>query len=561
MLSLLFAFAQGELRLELAQTLVPEFEVSDQRLIGLASGDDSGPRSLVLLGARGEVRVFAHDGAIREAGVLSPAGTAALQLADPARALVDLARLRRGQGLDLLVLGPKDTRVFARQGESFAGEGVLLARRATHSLRVGAPRFVDVAQDVNGDGCDDLVVPSATNLKLWLSSAPAAGGDTPWPTFAQTATLAVEVEVALDVDSAQLSDLQSSEFAIPSIVARDVNGDDRADLLVSQGSLRAFHLQAADTTFPEAPSVRVDLSIFRDTLEQAEIRPGHTLAVDDSASYQLRDLDGDKIMDCVIAHRRKVWVFHGTSAGPQFKEPSTILKTSDDITALQLIRLDDDTLPDLLLVKVQVPTIATLVRGIFGEWDVQVSAVGYLSKDGRSFESTPSKRAELAVRLPAILKLMKNPASFLKRFEEVGARFRRSVWGDFDGNGTRDVVLAGGDGVALELWLSDAGEAASSGSFDGESLLNQILFEDAQRVWDLERIATWLGSLADRRTAVLTGGKPSNEQFPIRPQAEASLVGMDAGDLDGDGRAELLLSYKLIPSGARAFDILRLVRD
>jgi hypothetical protein len=379
-----------------------------------------------------------------------------------------------------------------------------------------------------------------------------------WPEFVQTASLAVEVNVGHETDGEQLSDRLRASFSIPSIVARDVNGDGRADLLVSTGMLRAFHLQAEDGTFPELPSVKVDLSIFRDSFEAAQLRPGHTLAIEDKASYELRDLDGDGILDYVIAHRRKVWVFHGTSAGPQFQTPSAILKTADDITALQLVRLNGDALPDLLLVRVQVPTIAALLRGIFGEWDVQVSAVGYLSKDGRSFEATPSKRAELSVRLPAILKLVKNPASFLKRFEEVGARFRRSVWGDFDGNGTRDVVLVAQDGAALELWLSDSEDAASSASFDGEALLNQILFEDSQRVWDLERIATWLGGLADQRTAVLTGGKPPSAQFPIRPSAQASLVDMEAGDFDGDGRVELLLNYTLIPSGERIFDIVQL---
>ena len=35
---------------------------------------------------------------------------------------------------------------------------------------------------------------------------------------------------------------------------------------------------------------------------------------------------------------------------------------------------------------------------------------------------------------------------------------------------------------------------------------------------------------------------------------------MEAADLDGDGRDELILTYTLIPSGARVFDILRLSR-
>jgi hypothetical protein len=330
-------------------------------------------------------------------------------------------------------------------------------------------------------------------------------------------------------------------------------------LLVSQGTVRAFHLQAADATFPEAPSLQIDLKVFRDTIEKAERRPGRTLGIGDHATYETRDLDADGIPDYVIAHRRKVWVFHGTKEGPQFKLPSAILKTADDITALQLVRLDEDELPHLLLIKVQIPTIAALVRGVFGEWDVEIGAAGYLSKGGRAFESTPSKRAELAVRLPAILRLLKNPETFLKRFEEIGARFRRSVWGDFDGNGVQDVALSGEDGLHLELWLADPSQADTKRSLDGEAVLAQLLFDDRQRVWDIDRIAGWVGGLAERRTAVLTGGKPSDAKFPLRPRADATIESMEAADLDGDGRAELVLRYTLA-NGETVFDFLRLAR-
>ncbi|HTF87157.1 MAG TPA: VCBS repeat-containing protein [Planctomycetota bacterium] len=570
---LVLAQQKALVRLELAQSLSPDFEISDHRLVDLDAESEKGATELVLLGSTGQVRVFAR--ATQDPGklILAPTPLGATRIADSSRALVDFAHFGERAGLDLVVIGPKDTRVFPREGAGFAAEGVVLAKRATHGLRVGAPRFVDVVQDVNGDGRADLVVPSSESLRLWLGAAPAATPASPWPEFTPGATLAVEVSKSHDTDAGKLSDVLEASFSIPSIVARDVNGDGRADLLVSQGTVRAFHLQAADTTFPEVPSVRIDLSVFRDTIEKAQLRAGHTLAIGDKATYEVRDLDVDGIPDYVIAHRRKVWVFHGTSQGPQFKQPSAILKTSDDITALQLVRLDADKYPDLLLIKVQIPTIAAFVRGVFSEWEVEVTAAGYLSKEGeragqasspggerRVFESTPSKRAELAVRLPSILRLIKNPESFLKRFEEIGARFRRSVWGDFDGNGVRDVVLATEDGLQVELWLSDETEEAGSRSLDGEALLAQLLFEDPERVWDVDRIAAWLGGLAERRTDALTGGKPSTAQFPLRSRTDASITSLEAADLDGDGRAELVLRYALIPSGAVVFDILRLAR-
>ena len=121
------------------------------------------------------------------------------------------------------------------------------------------------------------------------------------------------------------------------------------------------------------------------------------------------------------------------------------------------------------------------------------------------------------------------------------------------------VHTAGADGRQLEIWLSEDAEADGSRSLDGEALLTQLLFEDEPRVWDLDRIAGWLGGLAERRTALLTGGKPSAAQFPIRPMEQARLITIEAADLDGDGREELVLRYELTAGNACVFDVLRML--
>ncbi|MFN0008192.1 MAG: FG-GAP repeat domain-containing protein [Planctomycetota bacterium] len=553
LLALVFASAQAPVarpQLMLARTLEPGFQIAPHRWV-----DVDGDRSpeLVLVGRAGEVRTYKNGGG-------GPLGE--LRLADPAHTLVDTARVSGGEGpVQLICASPAGVQVFAvGEGGGFSTQVAATIARARFTLRVGRPTLSDLAQDVNNDGRPDLVIPGPATCELWLNEGiRPATGDEParWPTWRKTATVAVDLTTSIERSNGNLSDVLSASFTIPALTTRDVNGDERPDLLVVEGDRRAFHLQREDGSFPATPDVSVDLAIFRDSTEKAELRPGHTLAIEDSASFQARDLDGDGIQDYVIAHRRKVWVFRGGKAGPQFETPFAILKAADDITALQLARLDGDAFPDLLLVKVQVPTIATLVRGVFGEWDVDVAASGYLNPGGKGFETSPSLKSEIVLRLPSILSLMKQPEKVLERFEGVRDRFRESAWGDFDGSGTRDVALVSSDSTALEIWPVEDSNAASSASFDGEEMLRRLLFEDANKVWDVDRVVLWLGDLAERRTALLTGGRPAEGRFELRDKTKARLSALECADVDGDGREEVLLRYELSAPTRTVFDVLR----
>ncbi len=555
-LALLLAQSPAPTHLARVQTLEPPFALAAHRWVDV---DGDKRTELVVFGRAGEVRTYAQ--AAGAAGFAAqPLGS--LQLADPRHTLLDTAQLQGETGaLQLVAASPAGVQAFALDAQgAFAAPGEMLIAHARFKLRVGMPTLADLAQDVNNDGRPDLVLPGPQSCELWLNDGlgPATGGvPARWPSWRKAATVAVDLKSSNARANEELSDVLSSSFTIPALSTRDVNGDKRPDLLVVDGDKRGFHLQREDGSFPEQPDVALDLSIFRDSTEQADVRPGHTLVVDSAATFQSRDLDGDAIPDYVIAHRRKVWVFHGSKAGPQFQSPATILKAADDITALQLARLDADPYPDLLLVKVQVPTIATLVRGVFGEWDVDVSAAGYLNRAGKDFETSPSLKSDIVLRLPSILSLLKEPAKFLQRFEDVRSRFRESATGDFDGSGTKDVALISSDSSALEVWLVHDKAGTGPNKVDGEELLRKLLFEDPNKVWDIDRVVVWLGSMAERRTALLTGGRAPDARIELRDKATARLSALECADVDGDGREELLLRYEIGSPPHSVFDILR----
>jgi len=509
----------------------PRFEVVGHRCLD-ATAEQRG--ALLVFGRQGEVRSYgfgASDDLGKERG--------ALVLEHPERTLVDTATY--GDRRFVVTASPAGV-----QGYAIDADGVVAKTPATWiarakcQLRVQAPYLTAFVQDVNRDGAPDVVLPTPSVCELWLATFDAEKGA---PTFRKAATVSVDVTRWGARDGEFLSDQLESSFAIPNLDTRDVNGDGRPDLLVVQEQRRAFHLQRADGSFPVEPDVQVDLSIFRDTTEAANFQLGGVLTAGDRASWASRDLDHDGIPDYVIGHRRKVWVFRGGAEGPQFREPSAILKTAEDITVLSVLELDADQRPDLLIVKVQIPTLATLLRGLFGEWDVRIGALGYRNKGDATFENSPKWSNELTVRLPGIIGLAKNPEKILERFDDLEKRFRLNTRGDVDGDGKLDVLVATEDAKRVEVWI---GAGASSVDSEGERKVREILFDDKNTTWDVDRVVSALGGYAQRQVALLTGGRAADRSIELRDPDQAQLGALQCADLDGDGREEIVIGYRRV---------------
>lgn len=532
--------------LRVATSIEPAFALAEHRALDVGSLPGA---ELVCIGTAGEVRTF-HVGAEKTGTAL---GT--LTLGDPRHAVFAFQPLDGAGRPDLFVASPRGLQVFrAGTDGAFAAEPIVTAPRARQKLRTGQPVAAPLAVDIDGDGRTDAVVPDGEMLDVWLQRS--ATGEGASVAFTKGASVRIPVSTVRSTGATALSDRLSAAITIPNLRRLDVNGDGRLDIVVEDGELRAFHLVRADGSIPTEPDSVLDLSIFRDTTAEAQVAPGRTLAGLDRALHEMRDLNRDGIPDHVIAHRRKVWVFHGDRSAPRFQTPTSILKTADDVTALLLMDLDADERPDLVLLRVQVPSVATILRGLVSEWEIEVAAIGYRAGGERDFEPTPAWSSRIAFEVPAILSILKDPEAIVRRFEDVGNKLRASAEGDLDGDGIADAVVVAEDGTRLDLWLGDAA-AARAAKESPADIVRHALFDEKESTWNLDRLVSWFSGVAEQRIQALTGGRAPSAGLALRAAAEWRLTDVQAVDLDGDGRAEVVLRYDAPDGSKSVLDVVR----
>ncbi|MEM7309416.1 MAG: VCBS repeat-containing protein [Planctomycetota bacterium] len=538
-----------ELVVERRQTLRLPGPVAAWRALDL---DGDGPVELLTVDRAGRV-VVRRAG---EDGIYPVEVAGGIRLGEPARSLLALLPDPARGVLDLLVVDPGGTKLHRLvDGAGFDPEPVMLAERGVFELRTGRPLFADLVQDVNGDGRADLVLPEGRGVGLWMESEGQDGART----FRRAATVPVRIRHRQGAEVEALSSTIYETLSIPRLSTEDVNGDGRADLVVLEAARRAFHLQRADGSYALTPDATLDLSIFRDTTPEAKLAPGRTLVLGDDASVQSSDLDGDGIPDYVVAHRRKVWVFHGSEEGPQFVEPSSIFKTAEDITGLVLLDLDDDAFVDLLIYKVVVPSIGALLVGMFQSWDVEITAHGYRNLEGERFGTKPKHEGLVVLRLPPLLEVLRRPEDVLEKIEQAERTFRTASTGDFDGDGLRDVALIGEEGSLLEVWRTPSAEHLEAAEESDDAWVRRLIFEQEDPVFGLDRVLSYLSAFGERRTASLTGDRGSDARLDLGEGSGLPLVAAIPADVDGDGADELVTAYAAL-DGRLVVEILAVTR-
>jgi hypothetical protein len=478
----------------------------------------------------------------------------ALQLADPTHTLFAAADLLPQPGVELVIADPGGTGWLRWPDDdaTAAAAPQPLVRRARCQLRTDAPQRAPFVQDLDRDGRLDLLLPTPQGVATFVQEPPAADGTL---RFRALGPLTVPVQTEVEHEPRRRSSELRGSLVVPQLETEDLNGDGRPDLVTRDGSKHAFHLQTADGTF--APPIVVDLEQFRDSTPPAAVELGSTLVLGDRQLLQRGDVDGDGIPDHVIAHRRKVWTFRTGPGGPQFEQART-QAVADDVTAMLLVDLDDDAQADLLTFQVQLPGVGALLLGLVRSLDIDIRAVGYRSERG-AFANLPAWRRTVTLRIPPVLTLLGQQEELVQRFLDIVGKSRLGVRGAFTGATPSDLALVRTDGTGVELYPATTAPPRLD-SARGRRLLRQLLFDDPDPVFDLDRVFALVSGFVDELSGSLVGDRAPLHALPLRDPAQWRLVDLLAGDFDGVPGEELVAAYTPADGdeqSARCYDVLR----
>lgn len=412
-------------------------------------------------------------------------GSAAFVVSVPADACAFLAGdFDPLPGGELLVLCPTRLALLRRTGEV-----VDLAHMEgfyDYPEDGGLPVW-DLAQDLDGDGVVEVLVPTKDGYELYAR----VGGVGP---LAKRCVLTVTPETRFGpaFESQLLNRFLTATSRMRRLVVADMNGDGRKDLVAYRDKGLAQFLQRADGSFPPRPDSEDPL----DVVKQAE-SPGQEAKEGSEAFANVRldleDVDGDARADLVATRtlgeiglfeslRTQQLVFRGRDGGFSEGTPEVLLNIKGVSADPILIDWNGDGRRDLVVSSYRMDLFTNVKRALVES--LGITYMVYLRQEGSPwFGDEPDLSLEVDVPLEAL--------------EKRGGAQPVDLTADLDGDGTRDMLRRSPDGPLLVSF-----GAQQKGMFGGDD----PGFDEK----------------------VLQVGVPRSE--PPRPI-----------DLDGDGKDELVL--------------------
>lgn len=259
------------------------------------------------------------------------------------------------------------------------------------------------SRDINNDGRDDLIIPGAGTLQLFIRDAD--GG------YQQAISVLSDMRISSNLFVRQNLERDVGQtLTIPLIELRDVNNDQRPDL-ISETEER-FDVSLANASgdyFPQSPSFSIDREEIRERLGNFDVDQldfsNLTGILALTHEEILEDVNGDRIDDFVLREGGKVSLFTGNANGMDFSQPKQVLRSGGNVLKVFLHDEDGDGRKDLWLWRIEPISVGDLFLWLALSGSVNVEAFVYRN-EGESFARRPARQVSVALKFPSAVRMI-----------------------------------------------------------------------------------------------------------------------------------------------------------
>ncbi|MDX1491873.1 MAG: VCBS repeat-containing protein [Pseudohongiellaceae bacterium] len=297
--------------------------------------------------------------------------------------------------------------------QSFDGQTLAQARVLLDGLNgfVGAginqQRF---SQDINLDGLDDLIVPSAGSLELHIRNE---DGSYQVPLVIMSdmrITTRLSLQQTLERDVGQ-------SVVIPQIELRDVNNDGSEDIISrTEERFDVFLAQAqSQRYFNPTPSYSLDLLAIQERLGEFDVDQIDFANLTGMLSLTheeiLDDVNGDGIDDFVLREGSKVSLFKGLSNGMDLSQPVQILRSGGNVLSSFLYDENEDGRKDLWLWRIEPISVGDIFLWLAISGSIDVEAFVY-PNEGERFARRPTRQVTVTLKFPSVVRAINTVMEF-----------------------------------------------------------------------------------------------------------------------------------------------------
>ena len=303
-----------------------------------------------------------------------------------------------------------------------------------------------MAQDINADGLDDLVIPGIGQLHLYLNN----GSRYAEGSLSIQSDFAVRTSLRTNISGDRLESRMGQAVRIPLMELRDLNNDGRNDLISSTEERLAVFLAepAASDGFPARPSFELDIAAIEERLGEFDIDrldfSNLTGILALGHEQILEDADGDGIADLLLREGGKVSLFSGTAQGMDFSQPTQVLRSGGNVLGAFLHDEDGDGRKDLWLWRVEPVSVGDVFLWLALSGSVAIEAFIY-PNEGRRFARRPARRLSVDLRFPSVIRMA---TSFRTLVEEARATTSSTITPHAQGRINPDADGTNGDGAS-----------------------------------------------------------------------------------------------------------------